>query len=204
MRDDKKTEKKAPISKGRPRGYDEEQVLSKLVHLFWDKGYEATSLTDITTVTGLKKGSLYSLFGGKRDMYIKSLARYHRLYVEIACDNLRDPNRGSAMFRLDEFLSAPIESVIKKQDRTGCFLCNASAEIADKDVDIRNMISQGHDDLEAALEMAIGQHIAGADDKIVRMKARLLLTTYTGLRILARTTENLSILEDAKNAALEF
>ena len=203
MRDEKNI-KNTPVSKGRPRGYDEEQVLSKLVHLFWDKGYEATSLTDITTVTGLKKGSLYSLFGGKRDMYIKSLSRYHRLYVDIACENLRDQSRGSALSRLDEFLSAPIEAVVKNKDRTGCFLCNASAEIADKDADIRNMIRQAHDDLEAALKLVVGQHIPGVDEKIVQMKARLLLTTYTGLRILARTTENLSILEDAKNAALKL
>ena len=58
------------ISRGRPREYNEDNVMSALLGLFWDKGYEATSLSDIMTATGLRKGSLYSLFGGKRDMYL--------------------------------------------------------------------------------------------------------------------------------------
>ena len=61
---------------GRPREFDEEQVLDAAMKAFWAKGYEATSLADLVSVTGLHKGSLYQAFGDKHSLFIQTLNRY--------------------------------------------------------------------------------------------------------------------------------
>lgn len=53
---------------GRPRQFDEEQVLDAAMKAFWAKGYESTSLADLVEVTGLHKGSLYQAFGDKHTL----------------------------------------------------------------------------------------------------------------------------------------
>jgi len=89
MREGQNAMPKGKAVRGRPREFDEADVATRLMNLFWDKGYEATSLSDIVAATGLKKGSLYTLFGGKRDMYLKALAFYNAQYVKGACAALR-------------------------------------------------------------------------------------------------------------------
>ena len=50
----------------RPREFDEIRVKEALMKVFWEKGYEATSMQDLVDATGLLKGSLYGAFGGKK------------------------------------------------------------------------------------------------------------------------------------------
>ena len=60
-------------SVGRPREFDEDAVLTAAMDAFWRQGYEATSLSDLCACTGLHKGSLYQAFGGKHELFMKSL-----------------------------------------------------------------------------------------------------------------------------------
>ena len=194
----------AKQSRGRPRKFDEADVLMRLVNLFWDKGYEATSLSEIVETTGLKKGSLYSLFGGKRDMYLKSLAHYNVQYVKTACEALRDTSAGLPGTRLDRFLSSPIEAVTDNDDYRGCFLCNASAETTQRDTDIHSSISAAQDDIVRALEFVLEEDKPTQDSELITQRAKSLLVTYTGMRILVRANCDVELLQAAKKAALDF
>lgn len=191
-------------SRGRPRDFDEETVLRDLVRLFWVKGYEGTSLQHIMAETGLKKGSLYSLFGSKKDMYMQALIFYNQGHVKSACQQLMDEASGQPLARLERFLTAPIISVSRDMDRSGCFLCNAAADMADKDNDVNNVVEKAHMALEAALMMALKSHDPSLNNVELLIKARSLLTTYTGLRILARTSKDISRLEAGRDAAMQF
>lgn len=68
----------------RPREFDEGEVLDKAVALFWDRGYDATSLADIEAATGLGRASLYAAFGDKEGLFVKSLERFRRRYDSYA------------------------------------------------------------------------------------------------------------------------
>src|ERR1700674_4986058 len=67
---------KSARSKGRPRAFDVDQALDRALHLFWRKGYEGTSLSDLTRAMGINRPSLYAAFGDKETLFRKALDRY--------------------------------------------------------------------------------------------------------------------------------
>lgn len=69
----------------RPRAFDEEQALDAAMRVFWEKGYEAASLTELTQRMNIRKPSLYATFGDKRALFARALNRYterHAVYIE--------------------------------------------------------------------------------------------------------------------------
>src|SRR6201999_2000262 len=65
-----------PKRRGRPRAYQPEVALGKALELFRKDGFAGTSLDDLSAATGMTRPSLYGAFGDKRELYIKSYARY--------------------------------------------------------------------------------------------------------------------------------
>lgn len=61
---------------GRPRTFDEEEALLAAMNTFWTKGYDGTSMKDLTAAMGISGPSLYSAFGDKRELYLKTIDRY--------------------------------------------------------------------------------------------------------------------------------
>jgi AcrR family transcriptional regulator len=62
--------------RGRPRSFDETAILDKIMQVFWEHGYSATSLDQIAEATNLNRPSLYAAFGSKKDMYLKVINRF--------------------------------------------------------------------------------------------------------------------------------
>jgi len=63
---------------GRPREFNDDDVLNALRDVFWEHGYEGTSYADIMAATDLKKGSLYAAFGDKRSLYLEAIKQYDK------------------------------------------------------------------------------------------------------------------------------
>jgi AcrR family transcriptional regulator len=64
------------MTKGRPREFDLDDAIVRAMRLFWRKGYEGTSLSDLTSELGITRPSLYAAFGNKEAMFLKVLDRY--------------------------------------------------------------------------------------------------------------------------------
>ncbi len=71
-------EKERP--KGRPRSFDRETALERALTLFWQHGYEATSISGLTKAMGISPPSLYAAFGDKRSLFEEAIARYQQSY----------------------------------------------------------------------------------------------------------------------------
>ena len=170
---------------GRPREFDGVERLRRIMKLFWEKGYEGLSLAEIMAATNLNKGSLYAAYGDKRSMYLKSLALYEDDVVKSAVRFLKDP-KPSAEERLQAFLSAPLNGPMHG-DRSGCFLCNASADQADLNKETQRQVSHGFQLLENALVVPIKEISPSLSEANALSKARAVLATYMGLRIMVRT-----------------
>eukprot|EP01037_Dinobryon_pediforme_P037513 gene37513-45029_t len=64
--------------KGRPREFDIDEALGQALLVFWRNGYEAASMTELTSAMGITKPSLYAAFGNKEQLFHKALDLYER------------------------------------------------------------------------------------------------------------------------------
>jgi len=70
------TEAKPVKSRGRPLSFDRDQVLENAMHVFWQRGYEAASISELTAAMGITAPSLYSAFGDKERLFLEAIERY--------------------------------------------------------------------------------------------------------------------------------
>ena len=62
--------------RGRPRGFDEEEVLDVAMRLFWEHGFDGTSMSELTEAMGINRRSVYAAFGNKEALFTAALERY--------------------------------------------------------------------------------------------------------------------------------
>ncbi|WP_138935687.1 TetR/AcrR family transcriptional regulator [Roseovarius arcticus] len=183
---------------GRPRKFDESEALAAIMKLFWEKGYEATGLSDIIAATGLGKASLYATFGNKQAMYLRALAAFEVQMIDAGARTLGD-GAAPAMDRIAAFLDAPIAARRDANDSAGCFLCNASVDRATLDPDTAKIVQRCYAKLGDALERALAQ-IMPQDE--AQRRAKMVLAVYAGLRVMARSGMDIAALEQARDDAL--
>ena len=137
---------------GRPREFNEEQVLSAVIDVFWSKGYEAASLTDLCQATGLHKGSLYQAFGDKRQLFLTALEHYSEREFNQVMTALSDSATPLQNLR------AVIEKILYvSADEKGCLAVNSMAELAPHDEVVKGALQKfGIKRLQALTEL-IGQ-----------------------------------------------
>jgi TetR/AcrR family transcriptional regulator, copper-responsive repressor len=139
----------APKRRGRPRAYQPEIALGKALDLFRKDGFAATSLDDLSAATGMNRPSLYAAFGDKRELYIKSYARYRAdaraAMIGIFREELPIRERLARIFAvaLDIYLSG-------EAGPRGCFTVMTAASEAVADSDIRAMVLEGFSELDKA------------------------------------------------------
>ena len=186
---------------GRPREFDPDETLGKILDLFWRHGYEATGLSDIIAATGLGKASLYATFGNKQSMYLKALSRYEAQTVDAAVTLLRDTSHAAGE-RIDMFLTLPIAARRDHNDWRGCFLCNASVDRASMDAETGALVRRGYEKMRCAIAHALAQEAPDAGAAAIAARAQLVLTVYSGLRVMARSGIEFEALSLAKEQTL--
>ncbi|MEO0882942.1 MAG: TetR/AcrR family transcriptional regulator [Pseudomonadota bacterium] len=185
---------------GRPREFDEAKALQDIRGVFWTKGYEGTSLSDLVEATGVRRASLYKAFGNKKQMYLRALELYEREAIDDVCRALLDP--GDPLQKLDWFLSLPGQARWHDHDDRGCFLCNATADQAAFDDDIKRRVREGQAKLAHALEQTLTDISTTPAAIEPAAQASLLIGVYTGLRILARSGAALDMLDQIRRETL--
>jgi TetR/AcrR family transcriptional regulator, transcriptional repressor for nem operon len=170
----------------RPLGFDPEQAKTALMNIFWARGYEATSMQDIEVATGLRKQSLYRLFGDKHAMYLAALRSYEDCVVAEA-ERILGGTPGPARARFAALLDWVIRSASDTGDVRGCFLANASAEASAADPETAAVLAAMSGRMAKAFDGALSADARYRDDPgLRRARMRHLLASYVGLRILVR------------------
>jgi TetR/AcrR family transcriptional regulator, transcriptional repressor for nem operon len=141
----------------RPRTFDEGDVIAAARDEFWDRGYAATSVDDLTAATGLGKGSLYGAFGDKHNLYLRALDDYIASSLDEVRSSLRDP-AFSAYDRLVRHIRAQVNALAADKSRRGCLMAKSAAELAATDdaVDkrVENAYAAWRDELVACVTEA--------------------------------------------------
>lgn len=185
----------------RPREFDADHVLNKAMRVFWEKGYEGTSLRDLLAATGLNKQSLYGAFGNKQDLYLAALKTYEDTHVRQATTLLSGD--GPAKARLAKLLHSIVDRAVKRSGPRGCMLCTASIDRATLDPETRKHVRRCIGRLEKAIAATLAESAPYDRDKTLRRKrARALLAAYFGLNVLAKAGASKAELEDACEATL--
>jgi AcrR family transcriptional regulator len=138
----------------RPRSFNEEDVLRAARDYFWDAGYEGTSTYDLMHVMGLGKGSIYKAFGNKHDLYMRVFSDYCRDLVSQAHQMLT-AETGSPLRRLEAYLVSLAHLFGSESPRRGCFLTNATADLAGKDPAVAEESKRAFDGIAAELASAV-------------------------------------------------
>jgi AcrR family transcriptional regulator len=119
--------------RGRPRSFDRETALEKAILAFWEHGYEATSVSDLTRVMGIGAPSLYAAFGDKRSLFDEVVRAYGTKYGSFGERALaEEPTARAAVERL--LREAAVEYTAQEHPR-GCLVIHAATNCASPDVE---------------------------------------------------------------------
>ncbi|TXT40344.1 MAG: TetR family transcriptional regulator [Comamonadaceae bacterium] len=88
------------MAKGRPRGFDADEMLDRVVNVFWQHGYEGASMATLMAATGLNKPSLYAAFGSKEELFLAAFERYWQRQGELTRKHLDEPDARTGVERM--------------------------------------------------------------------------------------------------------
>lgn len=173
--------------RGRPRSFDTEATLANATLAFWQRGYAATSMDDLSAATGLNRPSLYGAFGDKHALYLQAL----RLYTEQSNAAIAAALQGrslrdglSRVYELALQLYCPADAAAR-----GCLLIGTAATEAPRDEAIRQALGDSLRGFTAAFETRLrlaadaGELPAGTD---VAMRAQLASAVLHSMALRAR------------------
>ena len=186
----------------RPKEFDPERALAKAMNLFWQLGYENTSLEALMKEMGIARQSLYDTFGDKRALYLKAMAHY------------RDQTNSQMQKMLSEIPSVRdgfarllfgLAAETREQHERGCLLLSANLQRDPKDVVVRDFLRDNQARVEAiflqALARAQKQGELSPKDAPAAL-ARFLIVTIQGMRAMARLKSDRKVLEQVARVAL--
>lgn len=137
---------------GRPRQFDPEQTLDRALDLFWQRGYEATSIQDLVEATGVNRASLYATFGDKHRLFCAVLDRYEDRAGSALVEALERP--GPAR----EVIAAALEAVVAAQAKAqGCLMANSAVERYGRCAETASRVDRSVERLRAAFSAVVAR-----------------------------------------------
>jgi AcrR family transcriptional regulator len=141
----------------RPRTFDEHEVVAAARDEFWERGYAATSVDDLTAATGLGKGSLYGAFGDKHTLFLRALDDYISSSLDEVRASLRNP-KFSAYERLVGHIRLQAKALVADKSRRGCLMAKSAAELGATDDAVEEKVERAYamwrDELVACIKDA--------------------------------------------------
>lgn len=193
-----------PRVRGRPRAFDREEALARATRLFWRKGYEATSISDLTEAMGIASTSLYAAFGSKEALYAEALSHYVAKHENLIWRKSASAEtaRGAAEALLMDSAAALTGSIVNIP--LGCMVTLStvgSEGHATLGELVRSARAVTFQRLEERLCRAVGEgEVTAALD--IRALARFVQTVQAGMSILARDGVTHAELEDVARIAM--
>lgn len=136
------------IKIGRSKEFDKVDVLHKAMLVFWEKGYEATSIPDLLEAMELSRSSLYETFVDKETLYVEAL-RHYKKTREYKTNLL--VNASSAKAGIRHYFDYHIASAFDENLPRGCLITNATIGLDTPDEQLRTMIQDGFEELEQGI-----------------------------------------------------
>jgi AcrR family transcriptional regulator len=174
------------VQKGRPREFNKEQVLDKALHVFWERGYEGTSLSDLTEAMGINRPSLYAAFGNKEELFRLALDRYADKGPGAAHRKaLAEPTAKAVVERL---LKSTADCLTDPANPPGCLAVQGALSCGDAAESIKKELCQRRARVEQELRQRFERAKAEGDlgrESEPESLARYITTVIQGMAVQA-------------------
>lgn len=182
-------------------------MLDEAVHLFWEHGYEATSVDDLAQALGISRPAIYRTWGSKDGLYQAALGRYRERHSGQRAFLEELAAAGPARVRrvLRDRLVDVVEQALARPGASGCLLVDAICERAHADEPTLAQAADTLRELEDGISGAIRSAVASGklhDARDPRALARLLVVVVVGLRVVGQARPDRRTLQDAVDQAL--
>jgi len=171
----------------RPLEFSKSEAVARAMELFWRKGYEATSIDDLTRFLGIGRASLYNAFGDKHGLLMEALAQYGDASCTALTSFIQRPGTGrDAVEALLDWLQ---EDACADRHPKGCFFLTMATELREEDPAVLARVHAGLQEIDRAFVALLER---GRDDGSLPRKldvastARLLTGAVVAVRTLSR------------------
>jgi len=172
---------------GRSKEFEENTVLQKAMELFWQQGYEKTSMSDLVEHMGIHRKSLYDTFGDKHSLYLKVIDRYGEFSTaKFKSETLRAKTSYQAIQYIFDYI---IEGTEDKH--YGCLFVNATTEFGPWDQEVLKKTEDAFSQAENFIAEIIkqgqenGEFSRKYDNELL---GEILHNALLGLRVLVKTS----------------
>lgn len=174
------------------------------MELFWERGYQATSTSDLVDHLGIGRASLYATYGSKHELFLRALDAYIQARVTTLTDVLSQPGPVLPAVRkvLDLFVKRALDG-----DRPGCMVVNTAAELAPADSEAARRVQASWVALETGLASALTRARAQGElpaDKDPHALASFLMVFIQGVLVVGKGDPNRERLVIASREALSI
>lgn len=127
------------MARGRPRTFDRDAALTAAVRLFWERGYEATSVSDLTDAMGIRPASLYAAFGDKKALFKEAVEAYGRSPEGAFMSNAlaEEPTAREAFARI---LNEAAAIYPDPSHPAGCLTISAATNVTPQDAEMETFL----------------------------------------------------------------
>ncbi|URJ46071.1 TetR/AcrR family transcriptional regulator [Paenibacillus polymyxa] len=164
----------------RPREFDEDQALNAAMQIFWEKGFEATSLSDLTSKMGIQRPSIYAAFGDKKQLFEAALRKYTQSHAAYVRSRLQSNSSVKEAFY--NFFGGIVAEEYEDGPNRGCFCINTMVELAPHDEKFEILTREHQLYLSAAFQETLERGIRSGELE-ASMDARALAHTMVSLLI---------------------
>jgi len=173
----------------RPKKFDREKVIRCAMNVFWEHGYEAASMSDLTAATGLNPGSIYNSFGNKHALYLETLDYYQQNVGWLPFQALTEPRTSRDAIR--SVFDALIDEELGDPARRGCMMQNAIMERAAVDEEVADRACTGREQGKEAFRQVLERGQASGEIR-ADLNVSATVTHLVGMVYAVRTSAQLT------------
>ncbi len=186
----------------RHKEFDREEVVLKAMMVFWNKGYEASSMQDLVDRMKINRFSLYETFKSKHELFLEALQAYYENVAIPFFHRLKDSTEG--LKAIESILMELVSGIKSGQSSNGCLMCNTIAELgARKDKRTTIILEKSLKAIEGCFYEALSRaRQLGEISKSVNASeyAKVLVGYTTGLLIVAKVFSEKEMRKSVKAA----
>ena len=197
------TTTKPTRQRGRPPAFDHDEALEKALKVFWSRGFEGASMTELTEALGINRPSIYAAFGNKEELFRKALGKYLAGPVAFVTEAMKEPTSRQVV---EKFLISSAEFLTNPDNPRGCMIvhgalsCGQSSELIQQE--LITYRKNYEDNLRQRFELARSQGDLPSDTSASDL-AKYVATLHQGMSVQATSGATIEELMAVVQVALK-